>query len=534
LACSDPALSNACGYETADKLGTYKLNMNCSDGFYDPIWGGTCWKCPAGDGWIRSANNIQNDDACWRVPKETTAAAQRVKNTPWAWECPSGSFWDGYDWGTCWQCPTAQPRRTAYAVSDSRACATPVNETGPATLVKFNGCPSTQQAINDKTLTLSGKRIPGRPFLDIGAGWAQGQASGVCYACPEVDGAGNFLVTDRTADSVTSAHACAIRFKWIPPPFVEPGLAQLGAAAIVAEQKILDPAGFTTELYLLAAANKIPADRTTAWIAAQWAAIAAQPYQNQAFQTAVYMRLVAAANTAPGTRTTAQAQIVANMEKYIQSKRTFIAQTALDMYDAWKVTSDQEQQSHAPNTGQLFYYGTVPLDFNGMAAAILTPVGSLGAAGGGLIGALAAASQFGEAANMVVKGGVPANANAIFIQLRAGKLLANAAEGLAEATSIVSGATVIEIAGAVLSSIAIDQFIEIIDARPRLEAALATAQQPISLQTLVSSGDGQDLLKWYYTTAVGDPASQLEDPQVVALAKAANAAAAQTAYAKPQ
>jgi hypothetical protein len=82
LACSDPALSNACGYETADKLGTYKLNMKCSDGFYDPIWGGTCWNCPAGDGWIRSANNIQNDNACWRVPKETAAGAQRVKNTP--------------------------------------------------------------------------------------------------------------------------------------------------------------------------------------------------------------------------------------------------------------------------------------------------------------------------------------------------------------------------------------------------------------------------------------------------------------------
>jgi len=535
LACSDPALNNACGYETADKLGTYKLNMSCSDGFYDPIWGGSCWKCPAGDGWIRSANNIQNDDACWRVPKETTAGAQRVKNTPWAWDCSSGSFWDGYDGGACWKCPDAQPRRTAYAVWDSRACASPVNETGPATLVKFNGCPSIQQAIDDKTLTLSGKRIPGRPFLDIGAGWTQGQASGVCYACPEVDAAGNFLVTDRTAASVTSAHACAIRFKWTPPPFVEPGLAELGAAAIVAEQRILDPAGFTNALYLLAAANKIPAGTTTAWVAAQWAAIAANPYQNHAFQTAVYMRLVAAANTAPAARTPAQAQIVADMEKYIQSKRTFIAQTALDMYDAWKVTDDQERQSHKQSqVGQLFYYGTVPLDFNGMAAAILTPVGSLGAAGDGLVGALVAASKFGEAANFVVKADVPANANAIFIQLRAGKLLANAAEGLAEATSIVSGATVIEIAGAVLSSIAIDQFIAIIDARPRLEAALATAQQPISLQTLVSSGDGQDLLKWYYTMAVGDPASQLEDPQVVALAKAANAAAAQTAYAKPQ
>ena len=379
---------------------------------------------------------------------------------------------------------------------------------------------------------MSGKRIAGRPFLDIGAGWSQGQASGVCYACPEVDADGNFLITDRTAASVTSAQACAIRLKWTPPAFVEPGLAGLGAAAIVAEQRILDPAGFTTELYLLAAANKIPAGTTTAWVAAQWAAIAAQPYQNHAFQTAVYMRLVAAANTAPAARMPAQAQIVADMEKYIQSKRTFIAQTALDMYDAWKVTDDQERQSHAPNTGELFYYGTVPLDFNGMAAAILAPVGS----GGGLVGALAAASQFGQAANFVpaAEGTDAANANAIFIQLRDGKLLANAAEGLAEATSVLSGVTVIEIAGAVLSSIAIDQFIEIIDARPRLEAALATAQQPISLQTLVSSGDGQDLLKWYYTMAVGDPASQLEDPQVVALAKAANAAAAQTAYAKPQ
>jgi hypothetical protein len=186
--------------------------------------------------------------------------------------------------------------------------------------------------------------------------------------------------------------------------------------------------------------------------------------------------------------------------------------------------------------GQLFYYGTVPLDFNGMAAAILTPVGSFGAAGGGVVGALVAVSKFAEAAKFVQRGEETKyiNINSLYDQLRAGKLLENAAEGAAEATSVLSGATVIDIAGAVLASIAIDQFIEIIDARPRLQAALATAQQPISLQTLVSSGDGQDLLKWYFTTAVGDPASQREDPQVVVLAQAANAAAAQTAYAKPQ
>lgn len=285
LLCSDPALLNNCGYEKADKLGVYKLNLQCSDGFYDPIWGGSCWKCP--DGFIRSANNVQNDDACWRVPPETTAAAQRVKNTPWAWECPSGTFWDIYDRGACWQCPDDHPRRTAYAVWDSRACATPVNETQPAAFLKFNGCPSLQQALADKTLTLNGKRMPGRPFLDIGAGWSQGQASGLCYACPTIDDAGNFLITDRTLSAVTSDQACAIRLKYKPGWFAEPGLAGLGAASLIADQKILDPASLTAQLYLLAAANNVVSNEATTWVPTQWKAIAAFPYKNQALQTVI-------------------------------------------------------------------------------------------------------------------------------------------------------------------------------------------------------------------------------------------------------
>lgn len=215
------------------------------------------------------------------------------------------------------------------------------------------------------------------------------------------------------------------------------------------------------------------------------------------------------------------------MATYIRSKRTFIAQTALDMYDAWKLTSDQEQQSHKQSqVGQLFYYGTVPLDFTGMAAAILTPVGSFAATVGGLAGALGAASEFGKAANY----GAGANANALFQQLRSGRFFGNLLRAAAEATSIVSGATVIEIAGAVLQSIAIDQFIDIISARPRLEAALADAKQPVDLRDLVSTGDGQDLLKWYFTKAVED-GPQGAEPGVLALASAANAAAAKNGYA---
>jgi hypothetical protein len=88
-------------------------------GFTKADWGGTCWQAPADDGkgtWARSAVAVDKDDAFWRVPTESTKAATRVKNTAWAWECPSGSFWDGYDWGACWTCPTTHPRRTAAAV----------------------------------------------------------------------------------------------------------------------------------------------------------------------------------------------------------------------------------------------------------------------------------------------------------------------------------------------------------------------------------------------------------------------------------
>ena len=256
--CIDFGLTGRCGYEKADQLGNYALNLKCSSGFYDPIWGGTCWKCPDDDGsgsWIRSANNIQNSDACWRIPKEQTGRASKVKDTPWAWECPSGSFWDPV--GACYKCPDAMPRRTAAAVWAANACATPVNETKPAILAKFNGCPDPQQALAGGTLTPDGKRIPGRPFLDVGAGWAQGKASGLCYACPVVDRDGNFLIADRNVNPVTASNACEVRMKYTPKPFREPGMAGLATVALIQDRQILDAAGFTLELYRNAFANNI-------------------------------------------------------------------------------------------------------------------------------------------------------------------------------------------------------------------------------------------------------------------------------------
>jgi tectonin-like protein len=126
-----------CGTDKADYVGTYTLDTTCDAGFYDMIYGGTCWKCPDDDGngaWIRSATAVTTDDACWRVPKERLSRATMVRGPwSWAWDCGGGSFWDGYPaGGGCWKCPDDYPRRTANHVNSDSACATPVNAAIPA------------------------------------------------------------------------------------------------------------------------------------------------------------------------------------------------------------------------------------------------------------------------------------------------------------------------------------------------------------------------------------------------------------------
>jgi hypothetical protein len=559
--CIDFALTGSCGYDRADKLGSYALNLKCSDGFYDPIWGGTCWKCPDDDGsgaFIRSANNIQNSDACWRVPKEKTGPATRVKNTSWAWECDSGTFWDGYDWGACWKCPDALPRRTAYPVYSGNACATPVNETKPAIFVKFNGCPDPQQALASGAVTPDGKRVPGRPFLDIGAGWAQGQAAGLCYACPVVDRDGNFLITDRSTSAVTASDACAVRMKYTAAPFSEPGMAGLGTLALIQEKQLLDPVGFTRELYRQAAANEI--QEPTAWVGQQWADVAARPSENTYLRVAVFNRLLEAAQTPPTSRSPAQQAAVAAMEKYIHDKRVYVAQVALDMYKAWKARSDEWNATHAQSpVAQLFDYGTVPLDFTGMAAAVLAPAaatssmlvaGSLSAqysaavqAGRAATGAADAAPELASVANPLQ---VASEARAV---TEATRRLATEAQAASKAKAVVDAtkaalsarivATLavgaIEIATTIIATVAMDQFISIITAQSRLEGALTTAKsQQISLATLISTPAGMDELRWHFAQAVGNAPVLPEPPALLTLAQAGNSKAAVTGYALPK
>ena len=74
LICSaDLRASGNCGLAKANWVGKHEINLKCEKGFYDPIWGGTCWDFPKDDQkgtWVRGTTAVTADDAVWRAPKE--------------------------------------------------------------------------------------------------------------------------------------------------------------------------------------------------------------------------------------------------------------------------------------------------------------------------------------------------------------------------------------------------------------------------------------------------------------------------------
>jgi hypothetical protein len=543
----------ACGSTDADYVGAYNVGvpMKCDSGqFYDPIYGGTCWKCPDndsnGNNWVRSANKVTSDDSCWRVPYEKTTSAKFDKNG-WAWDCNSSEFWDGdgqngrpVTGGACWSCPAGYPRRTAYAVTDSRACATPVNQTAPATLVKYLGCPTPNVSTMYPKRPITDKRTPGQPFLDVGSGISTKDAVGSCWACPVVDSAGNFVVTERNGTALTDGkigsantgsaqvnagyttnNGCTIDVKYKPPAFPEPGLSGLlGVKDVLFEKQIFTrPNDITKYLYSVAAASNMTGVAAQNYVATQWADIAQHPYANSNIRALVllYMQQNAPGNMypngqAPKSPTVAESKLINSFQAYAQARRTYVAQQALNMYDAWNTQQTKYNQSHASSLDAMFSYGTVPPDIKTMVSGITSATG----AAVGTIAAFIAGKVISTGAKVVTI----TNEDGDLVRSVTGSLfrtfntLDSLLEGGEVAAAAVAGATGIAIAGLILTIIAGDQFNDIQTMRPDLVAAVTTAQQPVVFSSLTSD---QQLAFW----ALGTSAPEREDSQILAMAQAA-------------
>lgn len=141
--------------------------------FFDPINGGSCWSCPSGT--VRQVTPVNSGDACMRPPGETTKKATRHGRGKGllGTDCDKGEFWDPN--GSCWSCPRGYTR-TAAPVTAKNAC------------TKWRG-PSFTKAALEKRLA-----CPDGSFFDPSRG-------GSCWSCPE-----GYV---RTLAGVSASNACA-------------------------------------------------------------------------------------------------------------------------------------------------------------------------------------------------------------------------------------------------------------------------------------------------------------------------------------
>jgi len=320
-----------------------------------------------------------------------------------------------------------------------------------------------------------------------------------------------------------------------PVVFPEPGLSGLvGVKEVLFENQIFGrPDDLTRYLYGIAAAagtDKVPDAK--AWVANQWADIAQHPYRNSQIRALVlqYLRdrapsMMYPGGTVPTAPTPAETKLRNSFQSYAQARRTYLAQQGLYMYDAWKASTDQYKQSLAQNLGTLFDYGVVPIDFKHMLASL----GSVSAAGVGVVGAYAAAQIFASQVEVIH---FSTEAGRISIATYETSLFGMQGLKFFQAglstVGALGGALAIQAVFAILTSVAMDQFMEIVTARDKLVAAIEAAKQPVDLHTL-----NADQATYFWALATSRD-TETEDAQIVAMAEAANNAASQKNYVQPQ
>jgi hypothetical protein len=387
----------ACADTKADWVGPYQLDLTCGEGTYSTLYGSTCWKCPAND----AAGNPWNINLL-------------------ALESDQG----------CWRVP--------YEFYGKATCRDGVE-----------GQTAAGQAVSRNSRRLAVRRGIGRLFR-----------------LPSRRQNGDFLVTHRNASPLSkdSNTGCSVDLRWTPPAFPEPGLSGLaGVKDILFETQLFSrPSDITSFLQGEAKSKRLTDVQMPDFVKAAWQQIAQSPYNSEAIRTIVYLYIRNAANKSPAQRSAAETKLLAAYGGYIRVHRTFLAQQALNMYDAWQSWSDLQHATVENNQlSNLFYYGTVPIDFQKTLAGLA----ARGATGNVVVATTAGIVGWSQYVEGVYRSGLQGSELTMASTLKNLNLLKITIGG----DTILTSATVINVAFAVLSSIAIDQFIEIKTARPKLK-----------------------------------------------------------------
>ena len=304
-------------YTSAKRLAS---STACPAGsFFDPRNKGECWKCPAGFG--RTLNPVNDSKSCSRANIDISKAQiieYRAASFVSAACGEKGGFWDPISGGSCWQCPAGYERTIFPAVTTNKACGRRVVDLKPATKVAGFGC-----------------KVHGMDaFWDPING-------GSCWICPK--GA------QRTTAAVNSPQACQPEaFKWQAADFFNPGLFGFDGGAEVALNLIRQRRAI--EQAAVSQGAKIGLSAGDAKRQA-WEDIKTDPTQNLPLVTAVLdhiLDLAIEGRVPPGSP---EARLIAAFEKYIQNRRIFAAQEALNAYDNWAKAQEMILTDRRKNAG---------------------------------------------------------------------------------------------------------------------------------------------------------------------------------------
>jgi hypothetical protein len=560
---SEQACSQATS-QTLERIRAEFVGARCPAGsFFDPIRGGECWSCPGG--YNRSAAHIEAVNACWIPLGENFSRATRNRNTIWPHDCSAGQFHDLWDGGACWSCP-AGSRRTAYHVNDGKACVIAVPEQqARAKFEKTAACEA--GTIFDPRNGGECWKCPEGALRTVfpvheasacerpaGVKFASATKSapltcepgdhfdpidgGSCYRCP--------TGYDRTASHVKADDACKTdTMQWRSAPYREPGLFRLDGAAevlrAITEQNVpLVRSSLDLVARHLSAQTGNPVDQVRAeqkriFINQQQASLVAH--------AAVYARLMAAIAD-PTRASIIEKRLVESFRKHVVAKRTHIASDMLNAYNAWKQSDDYWRGQYNLNRGLAgtMYYGTVPPSFDKLGMATTTGIGATATATSIAIEASFEALQFAKAAQRLPilgdllgvalsaagAGWTPATSGetiALFAARSAGEIALGQAIGQlltyaaqipawtivssGVATSVpmaalsTTGPQIIVAGGMILASIAIDQFIQINEAEPKLRNAVLNAGVDPDLTRMSKTKEGLLQLETYWSYAVG-------------------------------
>jgi hypothetical protein len=510
-------------FTKAEKLGTV-----CPSGsFIDPIRGGECWKCPSN--YNRTIFHVEANNACQKGGiLGPVAKASKVKKAG----CNDGEIKDGIggNGGSCWTCPKGNDR-TIFPINGNKACEKSEWFDFKDVVKKADlTCPAGE--IFDFT-GLTGQDIKTRPEFK-GGKKPKEITSGTCWTCPQG--------YDRTTDSVKSNNACRAKFMvWQPGTFVNPGLFGFADKGLV-EKVLMNIVKRSPDLVASAlneAAKQVAKDNKKS--ANSVLAFETKNLENtpevSTVAAGLVMRRIMAVIADESKATADEKKLAEAFGKYIQARRTHIAKEAIAAYEAWKLADAEERSKRNKNNlVGLIDYGTVPPDFGAVVtgsligneanAAIGTAAGIaagsipvIGVVLGDLVsmGTGATLNGFGDfssvdsavgygvrnaveiaigkalelAIEKMVKSAVAEVGKQVMTTQLAAGAISSTAQNLAKeaATRTLSSlggsgpAIIIAIEGMVLS-IAIDQFIEISEAKGRLDTALVTAKRTVSFSNL--------------------------------------------------